>query len=74
VSANKFASLRAGMSIKGWDLSLFVDNLFDSRTITNYLSSVVDPYHPADSPAPGPMYTNFTFRPRTFGITASFRK
>ncbi len=74
VSANKFASLRAGMSIKGWDLSLFVDNLFDSRTITNYLSSVVDPYHPTDSPAPGPMYTNFTFRPRTFGITASFRK
>jgi iron complex outermembrane recepter protein len=73
VSANKFASLRAGASVKGWDISVFVDNLFDTRTITNYLSSVVDPYFPGANP-PGPMYTSFTYRPRTIGITASFRR
>ena len=74
MSGNKFASLRAGMSLKGWDLSLFVDNLFDTRTITNYLSSVVDPYYGGPGNPPGPMFTNFTYRPRTIGITASFRK
>ncbi len=73
ISANKFASLRAGAAFKGWDFSLFIDNLFDSRTTTNYLNTVVDPYFPGDNP-PGPMYSNFTFRPRTIGISASFRQ
>ena len=54
-----------------------MDNLFDSRTTTNYLYSVVDPNFEADNPGrnvPGPMYANFTFRPRTIGITATYRR
>lgn len=77
VSSNKFASLRAGADFGGWNVSLFVDNLFDSRTTTNYLYSVVDPNFEADNPGrnvPGPMYANFTFRPRTIGITATYRR
>ncbi|MBS0612407.1 MAG: TonB-dependent receptor [Proteobacteria bacterium] len=73
VSANKFASLRAGADFGGWNVSFFIDNLFDSHTTTNYLYSVPDPYFPGDN-RPGPMYVDFTFRPRTFGITASYRK
>ncbi|MFO1465760.1 MAG: TonB-dependent receptor [Steroidobacteraceae bacterium] len=73
VPSNKFASLRAGAAFGGWDVSLFVDNLFDTRTTTNYLSSVVDPYFPGGNP-PNPMYTSFTYRPRTIGLTASFRR
>ena len=72
VSSNRFMSLRAGTTVSGWNLSFFVDNLLDSHTTTNYLYSVVDKNNPGT--APGPLYSNFTFRPRTFGITASFRQ
>ena len=73
VSSNKFMSFRAGANLKDWNISFFVDNLLDSRTTTNYLFTSADPYNPPGG-VPGPLYSNFTFRPRTFGITASFRQ
>ena len=72
LSSNTFVSFRAGTTVKGWGVSLFIDNLLDTRTTTNYLYSVVDPNNPGV--APGPLYSNFSYRPRTFGITATYRQ
>ena len=70
-SATTFVSLRAGQIFNGWNISGFVDNLFDTHTTTNFNYTGVDGYNPVQ--APTPLYRNFTFRPRTFGITATYR-
>ena len=41
-----FASLRAGVTLEKWQVSAFCDNLFDSRTTTNYAQVQVDAYNP----------------------------
>ena len=53
----------------------FCDNLFDSRTITNYAQVQVDYFNPnIDQSLPSSVQqNNFTWRPRTIGITATFR-
>jgi iron complex outermembrane recepter protein len=70
-SATTFVSLRAGQDINGWNISGFVDNLFDTHTTTNFNYTGVDGFGP--QPAATPLYRNFTFRPRTFGVTATYR-
>jgi iron complex outermembrane recepter protein len=71
LSSTKFTSLRAGMSFGQVQLAAFVDNLFDSRTITNYQLSQLDANNPG---VPPPVQQNsYTFRPRTIGITATYR-
>lgn len=61
--ATDFASARVGARFSGLDLSLFVDNLTNSR---NILSTMRDA-----------TYANFvrdtTYRPRTYGMTASYK-
>lgn len=73
--STNFASLRAGVTLGGWQVSAFVDNLFDSRTITNYALVQVDANNPNFNPLqPSSVQQNqFSFRPRTIGISASFR-
>ena len=73
--STNFASLRAGVTLGGWQVSAFVDNLFDSRTITNYAIVQVDANNPNFDPTrPSSVQQNqFSFRPRTIGISASFR-
>jgi hypothetical protein len=61
---------RAGTSLGGWQVSFFVDNLLNSHTTTNYERSFTDTNNPT-YPPPGPQYNNYTFRPRTFGITGT---
>jgi hypothetical protein len=39
--------------------------------VTNYALGAVDPYNPAGSPTV--QQNQYTFRPRTFGITATWR-
>ena len=68
-----FLQFRAGTSFGAWETSFFVDNLLNSHTTTNYARTFTDSNNP-NYPPPGPQYNNYTFRPRTFGITASFRK
>jgi iron complex outermembrane recepter protein len=63
-----FGSVRGGVTLNSWQLALFVDNVFDSHTETNYQLSQPDSYNPnglADQ------QNAYTFRPRTFGITAT---
>lgn len=58
-----FVSLRAGIRQESLEVSLFADNLFDTATITERVPMpvTVEPFRAA------------TFRPRTLGLTASYR-
>jgi len=64
-----FGSVRGGVTLNSWQLALFVDNVFDSHTETNYQLSQPDSYNPTP---PADQQNAYTFRPRTFGITATF--
>jgi outer membrane receptor protein involved in Fe transport len=68
LSSTNFASARAGMSFSNLQVEAFCDNLADSHTVTNYEWSI----------DPGVANTtrlqrDFTFRPRTFGVTFIYR-
>ena len=63
--STSFTTVRAGMYFGEWQISLFVDNLFGSATVTNYALS-----QPAG--APTVQENAYTYRPRTFGINASW--
>jgi hypothetical protein len=65
-----FATLRGGVTIKNWAVSAFIDNLLDSHTVTNYQLSQPDSYAPNP---PADQQNSYTFRPRTFGLTATFK-
>jgi len=69
--ATSYTSIRSGLKIHGWDISAFCDNLFNKFPTINYAQTQIDPFNPAGPPRP--QENDFTWRPRTFGITASFR-
>jgi outer membrane receptor protein involved in Fe transport len=69
--ATSYTSIRSGFKIHGWDISAFCDNLFNKFPTINYAQTQIDPFNPAGPPRP--QENDFTWRPRTFGITASFR-
>jgi iron complex outermembrane receptor protein len=71
--ATSFTSLRAGLKLGSWQVSAFVDNLFDSHTVLNYALVQNDLNNP-NPPGPAPQQNDFTFRPRTVGITATFHQ
>ena len=78
-SRQSFASARIGTNLGGWAVSFFVDNLTDSHTITNWNHQTNSYYRDVDGnntgvPAASPAYRYVTYRPRTFGITASLRR
>jgi outer membrane receptor protein involved in Fe transport len=66
LSSTNLASARAGMNFGGWQGSLFVDNLTDTHTVTNYNFSI----YPGNAPA---LERQYTFRPRTIGLTITYR-
>jgi outer membrane receptor protein involved in Fe transport len=79
VSSTNFASFRTGTTLGGWQVAAFVDNLTDTHTVTNYLWSInpnVNSYPTTNAPG-SPYYSrlerDFTFRPRTFGLTFTYR-
>ncbi len=67
LSTTNFASLRAGMTFGGWQIAAFVDNLTDNHAVTNYNWTI--------NPGTGNsrLERQFTFRPRTMGLTFTFR-
>jgi iron complex outermembrane receptor protein len=69
--ATHFASMRGGVTLGDWQIAAFIDNLFNSHVVTNYALGQVDPYNPAGSPSQ--QQNVYTFRPRTLGITATWR-
>jgi len=69
--STSFTSLRAGVKLGHWNISAFCDNLFDSHTVINYALGQLDYANP-NGPV-SPQENDFTWRPRTVGITATFR-
>jgi outer membrane receptor protein involved in Fe transport len=67
LSATNFASVRGGMKFNAWTIEPFIDNLFDTHTVTNY-DFTIDP-----GTGDSRLQRQFTFRPRTYGVTATFR-
>jgi outer membrane receptor protein involved in Fe transport len=67
-----FASVRAGTNFGDWGVSLFVDNLTDSNTILNY-NHQTNSYASGNNGAATPAYRYITYRPRTFGLSVTFR-
>ncbi len=76
LSSTSFASARGGITLDGWQVALFCDNLFDSRTTINYELSQVDANNPNYNPLvlPSVQQNAYTWRPRTIGITVTFHK
>jgi iron complex outermembrane recepter protein len=66
LSSTNLASARAGMTFGNWQAAAFVDNLTDSHTVTNYNFTI----NPGDAP---PLERQYTFRPRTVGLTITYR-
>jgi outer membrane receptor protein involved in Fe transport len=69
LSSTNFASFRAGTTFGGLQVQAFIDNLTDTHTVTNYEFSI-------NSQVAGTtrLERDFTFRPRTFGLTFIYRK
>jgi iron complex outermembrane recepter protein len=68
LSSTVFAQLRAGVTLGSWGVSAFVDNLFDTHTITNYQLGQQDSFNPVP---PTEQQNQYTYRPRTFGLSAT---
>jgi outer membrane receptor protein involved in Fe transport len=64
-----FVSFRGGMQFGEVSLQAFIDNLTDSHTITDY-NFTINPQAAGVSR----LERDYTFRPRTFGITAIYRR
>ncbi len=72
--ATNFMTLRGGVTLGDWQVAAFVDNLTDTHVVTNYDFSIVsgDPRDPVA--AANTVQRNYTFRPRTFGLSFTYRK
>jgi outer membrane receptor protein involved in Fe transport len=67
VPAQSDLSLRTGVKWSGFDVSVFANNVFDSRP-------KLSAYQDVGSPTGGtPLIYVTTFRPRTLGLTATYR-
>ena len=67
LSPTNFASGRAGISFGKMQIAAFCDNLFDTHTVTNY-NWTIDP-----GDGNSRLERQFTFRPRTVGVTFTYR-
>jgi outer membrane receptor protein involved in Fe transport len=67
LSPTNFASARAGMTFGALQVAAFVDNLTDTRTVTNY-NWTIDP-----GDGESRLQRQFTFRPRTIGLSFTYR-
>jgi iron complex outermembrane receptor protein len=75
VPETNFLSMRAGTKLGEWSAQFFVDNLTDTRPITAYEYTIEpDPQGLSATPLPPRMLRANTFRPRTFGLTFTYRK
>ena len=66
--ATNFASARAGTHVGGWEIAAFVDNLLDTHTVTNYNWTIDYGGGPASR-----LQRQYSFRPRTVGLSFTFR-
>ena len=68
LSPTNFASARAGMNFGDLQIAAFVDNLADSHTVTNYNWTIDYGGGPGSR-----LERQFTFRPRTMGLSFTYR-
>ncbi len=66
--ATNFMTLRGGVTLGEWQVAAFVENLTDTHVVTNYdfTISAGDPFDTTQR--------NYTFRPRTIGLTFTYRR
>ena len=67
-------TLRGGVTLGAWQVAAFVDNLTDTHVVTNYDLSIIsgDPTDPVA--AANTVQRNYTFRPRTIGLSFTYHK
>ena len=66
-------SVRGGVDFGSWQLAAFVDNLTNAHPLTDYNYTICPPTS-ATCAGSDRLQRAYTFRPRTFGITAIFRQ
>ncbi len=64
IPSTAFTSLRAGTRWAGFDVSLFAQNLFDTQPKLSVINN---------SGVESPLFQAITWRPRTIGVTATYR-
>jgi outer membrane receptor protein involved in Fe transport len=72
-----FTSMRAGMEVGEWQISAFVDNLANLHPVVDYNNTICSSLvtTPACSQTGGErLLREYTWRPRTIGMTFIFRK
>jgi len=72
-----FTSMRAGMEFGEWQISAFVDNLANLHPVVDYNNTICpnDVTTPDCNQASGSrLLREYTWRPRTFGMTFIFRR
>ncbi len=67
------ASVRGGVDFGSWQVAAFVDNLTNAHPVTDYNYTICPPTS-ATCAGSDRLQRAYTFRPRTFGITAIFRQ
>jgi iron complex outermembrane receptor protein len=72
-ASSSFVSVRTGTKLGGWDVSAFIDNLFDSHPQLPPSSQTHSDIDPNALPGQGVLIRAYTLRPRTLGITATYR-
>ncbi len=68
LASTNFMSLRGGMNFGELSVETFIDNLTDTHALTDYNFSI------KYGPNTNRLMRDYTFRPRTFGITFIYRK
>jgi outer membrane receptor protein involved in Fe transport len=71
--SNSFVSLRAGMTFGSLSVEPFIDNLTDEHALTNYDLSVQQFDPSGNETTYSRLLRGFSFRPRTFGITFTYK-
>jgi outer membrane receptor protein involved in Fe transport len=67
-ASTNFLSLRGGMNFGELSVETFIDNLTDTHALTDY-NFTIDPGTGASR-----LMRDYTFRPRTFGVTVIYRR
>jgi outer membrane receptor protein involved in Fe transport len=72
--ATNFLTLRSGVTVGAWQVAAFIDNLADTHVVTNYDFSIVSGDPTDGVAAKNTVQRNYTYRPRTFGLSFTYRK
>ena len=75
LTSTNFVTLRGGTTFGSWSVAAFIDNLTDTHTLTSY-NYTIDPQTANTSfatDAASRLRRDYTFRPRTIGLTFTYR-